>query len=404
MAGSQILQRLQRAATLAGYRYKVWFRRHRRQLFLRWRDGDVADQMADYRQSVASRDWSAALPKALALGSIAKARGEVHLLDELGQALMRMGAYGPAAEIKIARRHIVNGRADGEWLGGDVSSQTLLVDLMETEKQGLATAIHHASSVGRALTRAARLIVLVERRLMPLFQRTFPAADVRAADPGKRVAYGEAQAFAGVQHLTAAFETDEATIREHFVPLKANPERVAELRARYRKDGRPLVGVAWGSSNPGKDLPPLEAWRGLISRPDLSFVSLQYGQIEHDLTILTNAEPARILHDEAVDQLVDMDLFAAQVAAMDAVVTISNTGAHLTGALGIPSVFILGDGFKRSWPVEGDRTPYYPSAVLVAKRERPWSAVMAEAEAKLDQLLAAIGTGSSDGLIPRGDG
>ncbi|RWN61275.1 hypothetical protein [Mesorhizobium sp.] len=390
MEASQLLRRVRRFVALAGYNYKVWFRRHRRQLFLRWRDGDIADQMADYRRSIEARDWSAALPKALALGSIAKSRREVHLLDELSKALMRMGAYGPAAELKIARRHIVEGRADGEWLGQDISGQVLLIDLMETEKQGLATAIHHASSVGRALARAARLIVLVEHRLVPLFQRTFPAADVRAVGQGTKAAYGEAHLFAGVQHLTAVFETDETTIREHFVPLKPDPARVADLRARYRRNGRPLVGVAWGSSNPGKDLPPLTAWRGLLGRQDLQFVSLQYGRIEPDLKILTDGDPARILHDVLVDQLVDMDLFAAQVAAMDAVVTISNTGAHLAGALGIPSVFILGDGFKRSWPVEGDRTPYYPSAVLVSKRERPWAAVMEDAQNHMASLISNV--------------
>ncbi|WP_292609556.1 hypothetical protein, partial [Mesorhizobium sp.] len=72
-----------------------------------------------------------------------------------------------------------------------------------------------------------------------------------------------------------------------------DPARVAELRARYRRDGRPLVGVAWGSSNPGKDLPPLAAWRGLLARQDLQFVSLQYGRIEPDLKILTDGDPAR---------------------------------------------------------------------------------------------------------------
>jgi hypothetical protein len=389
MADSRVLRRLRRVATLAGYRYKVWFRRHRRQLFLRLRDGDLAGQMADYRQSIEDRDWQAALPRALALAPMAKARGEVRLLDELGQGLMRMGAYGPAAELKIARRHIVQGRAEGEWLGQDISGKVLLVDLMETDKQGLATAIHHARSVGRALAAAARVIVLVEHRLVPLFQRTFPTADVRPVGPGKEAAYAEAQAFAGVQHLTALFETDERTIRRHFTPLKPDPGRIAELRARYRTDGRPLVGVAWGSSNPGKDLPPLSAWHSLTGRSDLKFVSLQYGRIEDDLGMLTGGAPSRILHDPSVDQLVDMDIFAAQVAAMDAVVTISNTGAHLAGALGIPSIFILGDGFKRSWPVEGDRTPYYPSALLVSKRERPWSAVMEEAEKYLARLLAA---------------
>jgi len=212
-----------------------------------------------------------------------------------------------------------------------------------------------------------------------LFQRTFPTADVRPVGAGSKKAHAEAEVFAGVQHLTALFEADERVIRTHFVPLRPEPRRIAELNVRYRRGSRPLVGVAWGSSNPGKDLPPLAAWRDLINRPDLDFVSLQYGDIENDLKVLTDGVQERIFHDRSVDQLVDMDLFAAQIAAMDAVVTISNTGAHLAGALGVPSVLILGDRFKRSWPVQGDHTPYYPFVVLVPKRERPWNAVMAEA-------------------------
>ncbi|MEZ2329206.1 hypothetical protein AB6802_05745 [Mesorhizobium sp. RCC_202] len=389
MADSRIWRQACHAAALAGYRYKVWFRRHRRHILLRLRDGDLAMQMSDYRQSVENRDWRAALPKALALGPLVKARKEVRLLDELGQGLMRMGAYGAAADLKIARRHIVQGRADNEWLGQDISGQVLVLDLMETEKQGLATAIHHSSSIARALSAASRVIVLVEHRLIPLFQRTFPEADVRAAGAGKASAYAEAQIFAGVQHLTALFETDGSVIRKHFVPLKPDTARVAQLRQRYRKDDRPLVGVAWSSSNPGKDLPPLAAWSGLMGRTDFNFVSLQYGDIESDLKVLTDGRPERIFLDRSIDQLVDMDLFAAQVAAMDAVVTISNTGAHLAGALGMPSIFILGDGFKRSWPVEGDRTPYYPSALLVSKRERTWDQVMKEAEGSLERLCRA---------------
>ena len=389
MPVGKMLARVLRVMALAGYRYKVWFRRNRRQLFLRWRDAGIADQLVDYRRSIEHKDWPAALPKALALASIAKARREVHLLDELSKALMRMGAYGPAADLKIARRHIIDPPVDNEWLGQDVSNQTLLVDLMETEKQGLATAIHHASSVGQALKRAARLIVLVEGRLVPLLQRTFPVADVRPADLTNKAAYAEAHAFAGVHHLTAAFETDAETIRRNFVPLAPDRTRVAELRVRYSGNGRPLVGIAWGSSNPGKDLPPLTAWQPLLRRGDLTFVSLQYGDIEEDLNILTGCKPERIVCDSAVDQLVDMDTFAAQVAAMDAVVTISNTGAHLAGALATPSVFILGDGFKRSWPVEGDGTPYYPSAVLVSKRSRPWDVVMDEAEETLERMLVS---------------
>jgi hypothetical protein len=387
MSDSFGLRRLGLLATRARYHSKVWFRSRRRQLFLRLRAPRLASQMEDYRRLVEAKDWRAALPKALDLATIAEAEQDVRLLDELGKALVRMGAYGSAARLKIKSRHILKGRDPREWLGDDIAGRTLLIDLMETEKQGLATAINHAGSVSKAARRAKRCILLVEHRLIPLFQRTFPDIDVQPAGTGKSAAYAKADIFAGVQHLTAIFETDKETIQGTFVPLKPNQGLVSEFRDRYRGDGLPLVGVAWGSTNPGKDLPPLGAWAPVLGTPKIRFVSLQYGRIGDDLNVLNGSASEPILHDTTVDQLVDMDRFAAQVAAMDVIVTISNTGAQLAGALGMPSVFVLGDGFKRSWPVDSDRTPYYPSAILVSKRHRDWEELMAEARQNMCSLI-----------------
>jgi hypothetical protein len=375
----------QRAGRLS-YTFKNWFRSRRRQLFLSLRHGDVARDMAAYRRLLAARDWQSALARATALADRAEAIGDRRLMEELAQGLTRMGAYGRAAELSLAVRHIVKGRRPGEWTGQDLTGKTLLVDLMETEKQGLATAIRHAGSVAQAAARATRCIVLVEPRLVPLFARSFPGVDVRAVGDAA-AAYREADAFAAEQHLIATFERDAGTIEAAFAPLRPDPCAVAELRASYGGQAAPLVGISWGSSNFGKDLPPLSAWRPLLDGCKAKFVSLQYGPIEADLETLRGDDAGRILHDPSVDQLVDMDRFAAQIAALDAVVTVSNTGAHLAGALGAPMLLVLGDNFKRSWPVAAETTPYYPSARLIWKRRRDWEAVMEEAGLRLRQLL-----------------
>jgi hypothetical protein len=319
----------------------------------------------------------------------AERRRDRRLIDEMSQSLVRMGAYGRAAELKIARRHIVDGRQAGEWLGEDMSGRTLLVDLMETDKQGLATAMQHVGSVARAMKRAGRTVVIVERRLVPLFQRTFPGADVRAAGGDAKALHAEVDRFAGVQHLSALFEKDAAEIAAGFAPLAADLKLTAEFRAQYQGgDARPLVGFAWGSIAPGKDLPPLPAWEPLLGRQDLRFISLQYGNIDEDLAEFAVIGASPIVHDRSVDQLKDMDRFAAQVAALDAVVTISNTGAHLAGALGMKTIVVLGDGFRRSWPVSSDRTPYYPSTRLVGKEGKSWDETLAAANARLNDVLA----------------
>ena len=98
---------------------------------------------------------------------------------------------------------------------------------------------------------------------------------------------------------------------------------------------------------------------------------------------------ARVFHGLALlrELGIDMDRFAAQISALDAVVSISNTGAHLTGALGIPMIVINGDNLRRAWPVTTDRIPWYPNTVIVGKRNRPWHLVMSEVRDRLSDML-----------------
>ena len=55
------------------------------------------------------------------------------------------------------------------------------------------------------------------------------------------------------------------------------------------------------------------------------------------------------IHDPAIDALESIDRAAAQIAAMDYVVTVSNSTAHLAGALGIPTALLVPQGTGRQW-------------------------------------------------------
>jgi ADP-heptose:LPS heptosyltransferase len=81
-----------------------------------------------------------------------------------------------------------------------------------------------------------------------------------------------------------------------------------------------------------------------------------------------------------------MDRFAAQIASVDAVVSISNTAAHLAGALSVPTIVILEDRL-RNWPVFSDRVPWYPTVRLVRRNGREWTEVMQEVRTLLETVL-----------------
>jgi ADP-heptose:LPS heptosyltransferase len=69
------------------------------------------------------------------------------------------------------------------------------------------------------------------------------------------------------------------------------------------------------------------------------------------------------------------------MCACDAVVTVSNTTAHLAGALGRPTWVMVPHGHARIWYWFRDRSdsPWYPRVrVHRQQRGQPWSGLVAE--------------------------
>ena len=132
--------------------------------------------------------------------------------------------------------------------------------------------------------RARRCIVLAEPRLLPLLRRSFPGVDVRPRDIDDAVALAEVDVAAYYETIALHYAKNAEEMRCSFVPLRADPTLVASVRERYKmRSHTPIVGISWGSSNENKVLPDLRSWAPLLGWTSANFVSLQYGDIEHDL-------------------------------------------------------------------------------------------------------------------------
>ena len=160
--------------------------------------------------------------------------------------------------------------------------------------------------------------------------------------------------------------------------LIANPTERERFRARYA-DGRPLVGLAWYTRNQktGRDRSiDLSLLAPLFERTDIQWVSLQYG--DHDaLEKQAATANAPIFIDRSVDQLADIDIFAAQIAALDLVITIDNSTAHLAGALGVPVWVLLPFARDWRWLQLREDSPWYPTMRLFRQPQRgDWQSVI----------------------------
>ncbi|MEQ9448313.1 MAG: hypothetical protein RLN70_05305, partial [Rhodospirillaceae bacterium] len=256
------------------------------------------------------------------------------------------------------------------WGGEDLSGKSILV----WTEQGLGDEVLHGSMLPDVVARAQTCIIECSERLVPVFARSFPTARVvgyKASNipitPAEGIDYQIAVGSLG-QYLRPDF----ASFPRHEGYLKADPAKTAELRARYEAlaKGRRIVGVSWRSRNEffgeAKSM-ALNDMAPILQTPGIMFVNLQYGDCTEDLAEARKHLGVDVFQDEAVDPLVDMDIFFAQVAAMDLVLSTSNTTAHVGGAQNTPTWILLphGKGLAWYWFLRRTDNPWYPSARLL---------------------------------------
>jgi len=272
------------------------------------------------------------------------------------------------------------------WTGQKLPAGRLLV----WGEQGIGDEIMFAGLIPEVVRSGNRCLLDCDVRLKPLFARSFPSIEVvssRASgdDPGHNSELHLA-AHIPCGSLPRLFRPDlaafAATTSPYLVADSAERER---FRANYA-DGRRLAGVAWYTSNTktGRIRSiDLAMFAPLFARPDIRWISLQYG--DHDwLQKQAKASDAPLLIDRRVNQFSNIDLFTAQIAAMDLVVTIDNSTAHLAGALGIPTWVLLPFASDWRWMRNREDSPWYPTSRLFRQPSRgDWQSVLRRVERAL---------------------
>jgi tetratricopeptide (TPR) repeat protein len=253
------------------------------------------------------------------------------------------------------------------WAGEKLSSGALLL----WGEQGIGDEIMFAGLIPDVIRTGNHCILDCDSRLKALFTRSFPEVNVVPGCGPDNHPELEIAVQLPIGSLPRLFRTTSSAFAATTSPyLIANPAATMRLRARY-KDGRRLVGLAWYTKNSKTGRVrsiDLSLLAPLFTLTDTRWVSLQYGDPE----MLANeiaAAGALILMDRTVDQLSDLDIFAAQIMAMDLVITIDNSTAHLAGALGVPVWVLLPFAPDWRWLLDRPDCLWYPTMRLFRQTE-----------------------------------
>ena len=284
---------------------------------------------------------------------------------------------------------VPRGYPQPRWHGGRVDGTLLL-----WSEQGLGDEILHGSMLPDIIGRTGSIVLEVEPRLVRLFARSFPAMQVIGLRPelyNGRVDVQEPLGGLG-HYLRPGWEAFPC--RDHGY-LIADAARANKLRTHLTRDGRSVVGLSWISKAPfgGKSKSArLSDFAPLLRMPGLRFVDLQYGDTSEERAAIERDTGVRVERLPDIDTMNDIDGLAALITACDAVVTVSNTTAHLAGALGRPTWVMVPHGHARIWYWFRDRpdSPWYPRVrVLPQQRAQPWADLIAAVGSELSELVAS---------------
>lgn len=151
------------------------------------------------------------------------------------------------------------------------------------------------------------------------------------------------------------------------------------------------IGLAWTGNaknleNKDRSI-PAEMLMELAQHPSVVAFSLQVGDGEDDIERLGLQNI--IVNDSERLRKGGFASTAAYIRAMDLVVTVSTSTAHVAGALGIPTLVLLHHDCHWVWG-HGRRCVWYPSMTLIRQR-RPgnWRPVINEAKALVSAMIDA---------------
>ena len=99
--------------------------------------------------------------------------------------------------------------------------------------------------------------------------------------------------------------------------------------------------------------------------------NLQYGDVENEINNFNSENKNKLINIEGLDLFNDFDGIASLLKSLDFFITISNSTAHLAGALGVKTILIKPENFTvfHYWNQKTDNTPWYNSVKLIDKKD-----------------------------------
>lgn len=266
------------------------------------------------------------------------------------------------------------------WLGEEcLVGKSILIHL----DGGYGDTLNFCRYVCLLVARGARVIFEVQASLVALLQGSFPQVQVIGSGEG----LPECDFQCPLMNLPGAFRLPLELIPSRLPYVQVPRPVLARWEARLGPKQRPRIGLAWSGSrdhsNDAQRSMTCLAMAGLLTQ-EAEFHCLQKYIREEDRAVVGQL-PIRVWERE----LEDFAETAGLVMAMDLIVCVDTSIAHLAGALGKPTWVLLPHVPDMRWLLDRDDSPWYPGVMRLFRQPQggEWDAVVTTVCAAMDRFL-----------------
>jgi Flp pilus assembly protein TadD len=349
------------------------------------------DAIAAYRRAVALRPEHAAAWSNLGLAHIAR-----NALEDAEQALRRAIALQPefaAAHWNLALTLLARGRyaegwqeyewrlrvpefradavsAAARWGGEPLQARSILL----IAEQGLGDTLHFIRYAAVLARDGAEVTVRVPAKLARLAATAPGVAKVCIQDETAPACDFQLPLLS-LPGMLGVRDPRDGDTRFPYIATERPVRHAVGQKVRRIEGDRRAVGLAWSgaqrNTNDRRRSMPLHALAPLLERTDVAWFSLQHDDEREVAGVAT----AQALH--RLPERIAFDGMAALIDTLDLIICVDTSVAHVAGALDKPVWILLAHAHDWRWGLEGDTTPWYPSARLF-RQPAPgrWDAVV----------------------------
>jgi tetratricopeptide (TPR) repeat protein len=292
----------------------------------------------------------------------------------LGVLYIRCGKYKKGwflREIKRIEDTFNQKYIDKLWNGEKIDG-----NLLVWREQGLGDEILFLSQIYSLKNYAKKIFLEVDIRLIDLFNNFLVKNDINnvelldqkiTLDYNTKINIKNVDRHISIGSLGCYLRnTRSEFLINKFPYLIPNQKDQLSIKNRINYNSKLKVGISWktGNSKEKHRNIPLTFLKKIFELEFCEFFNLQFSDYIDDINFFRSNFNANINNFDFIHYKNDMNLVSALISELDLVITVQNTVAHLSCALGKETFIMLSFWPRFNWGLDQKKTDWYPTAMV----------------------------------------